>query len=50
VLLEFRDKLKEANGDDSADRNVMWEDFRKKVEASLASQSVVVDMGMDRGI
>jgi ferredoxin len=50
VLLEFRDKLAEANGNDSTDRNQLWEEFRKKVEASIGQQSVAVDMGMDRGI
>jgi hypothetical protein len=50
VLLEFRDKLMETNGDKNADRNQMWEEFRKKVEASIEKRSASVDMGMDRGI
>jgi hypothetical protein len=50
VLLEFRDQLTETNGDDSADRDAMWTEFRKRVEASLEKQAVPVDMGMDRGI
>jgi ferredoxin len=50
VLLEFRDKLMEMNGDNGHDQEVMWVEFRKKVEASLEKQSVPVDMGMDRGI
>jgi hypothetical protein len=50
VLLEFRDKLMETNGDNTPDRDVMWVEFRKKVEESLGQQSAPVDMGMDRGI
>ena len=40
----------EANGDESPDRDVMWMEFRKKVEASLEKHSAPVDMGMDRGL
>jgi ferredoxin len=50
VLLEFRDKLQEVGDDTSIDRNQMWMEFRKKVEASFENQAVPVDMGMDRGI
>ena len=50
VLLEFRDKLAETAGDASVDREQMWADFRKRVEATLDKQSVPVDLGMDRGI
>jgi ferredoxin len=50
VLLEFRDKLAETNGDTSADHDQMWAEFRKRVEATLDKQAVPVDMGMDRGI
>jgi hypothetical protein len=28
----------------------MWDEFRKKVEASIGKRSESVDMGMDRGI
>ena len=45
VLLEFRDKLQDTAGDASADRNQMWSDFRKKVEKSLALQSVACGYG-----
>jgi hypothetical protein len=50
VLLEFRDKLMEANGDAHLNGDAMWAEFRKQVEASLTTQSAVVDMGMDRGL
>jgi ferredoxin len=50
LLIEFRDKLMETNGDQSVDQNEMWEDFRQKVEASISRRSASVDMGMDRGI
>jgi hypothetical protein len=50
ILVEFRDKLMEATGDESANKDEMWEDFRERVEASLSKRTVVVDMGMDRGI
>jgi hypothetical protein len=50
VLVEFRDKLMETHGDESVDQDQMWEEFRKKVEASLQKRTASVDMGMDRGI
>jgi DNA-directed RNA polymerase subunit N (RpoN/RPB10) len=40
----------EANGKDDVDKDEMWEDFRERVEASISKRTVVVDMGMDRGI
>jgi ferredoxin len=50
VLIEFRDKLMEANSEEDSDHNLMWADFRKKVEASIQKRSVTVDAGMDMGI
>jgi hypothetical protein len=50
VLIEFRDKLMETTGDPSADQDQMWGEFRQKVEDSISKRSVVVDLGMDRGI
>jgi len=50
VLMEFRDKLMETNGDESADHEQMWQDLRKKIEASLEKRSSAVDAGMDRGV
>ena len=50
LLLEFRDKLQETAGDVSSDQDLMWTEFRTKVEKSLAKQTVDVDMGMDRGL
>src|ERR671922_1578898 len=48
LLIEFRDKLMQTNGDESVDHGQMWEEFRKRVEASLQKRSAPVDMGMDR--
>jgi ferredoxin len=50
LLIEFRDKLMETNGDQTTDQDQMWEEFREKVEASLQKRTASVDMGMDRGI
>ena len=50
VLLEFRDKLMESHGDQNVDEDMMWAEFRKKVESSLENRTVSVDTGMDRGI
>jgi ferredoxin len=50
VLIEFRDKLMETTGDPSVDQDQMWGEFRQKVEDSISKRSVVVDLGMDRGI
>ena len=52
ILVEFRNKLMEnktKNGD-GANEDLMWEDFRGKMEESLEGREVPVDMGMDRGI
>ena len=49
LLLEFRDKLMETDGE-NGDKNEMWVEFREKVEASVEQRSTSVDMGMDRGI
>jgi hypothetical protein len=48
VLLEFRDKLAEADG--GANKDEMWAEFRQRVEKTLDKQAVPVDVGMDRGI
>jgi hypothetical protein len=50
ILVEFRDKLMEVSSDDSVDKDQLWEDFREKVETSISKRTVVVDLGMDRGI
>jgi hypothetical protein len=50
LLLEFRDKLQETAGDVSSDQDLMWTEFRTRVEKSLQKQTVMVDGGMDRGI
>jgi ferredoxin len=50
LLIDFRNKLMEVEGDTSADRDLMWKEFRGKVETSLKARSTSVDMGMDRGI
>jgi hypothetical protein len=49
ILVEFRDKLMETNEQD-ADKDLMWQDFRERVEASISKRSAPVDLGMDRGI
>ncbi len=49
LLLEFRDKLMESEGD-GADKDQIWTEFREKVEDSIEQRAVSVDMGMDRGI
>ena len=52
ILMEFRDKLMEnktKNGD-GTNEDLMWEDFRSKMEESLEGRELSVDMGMDRGI
>jgi ferredoxin len=48
VLLEFRDKLAEA--DSNVNKDEMWVEFRQRVEKTLDKQAVPVDAGMDRGI
>jgi len=50
VLMEFRDKLMGTNGDENVDHEQLWQDLRKKVEASLEKRSSAVDAGMDRGV
>jgi ferredoxin len=51
LLVEFRDKLMEShvhgNGDNT---DLMWDDFRGRMEESLEGRELSVDMGMDRGI
>ena len=52
LLVEFRDKLlqNKAKNGDGANEDLMWEDFRSKIEESLEDREAPVDMGMDRGI
>jgi len=50
LLLEFRDKLQETAGDENTNQDLMWTEFRTRVEKSLQKQTVMVDGGMDRGI
>jgi ferredoxin len=51
LLIEFRDKLMETNGDaEDGEADGMWKDFREKVEASISQRSEMVDGGMDRGV
>src|SRR4029453_1062103 len=50
LLLEFRDKLQETAGDPNVNQDLMWTDFRTRVEKSLGAQTTMVDGGMDRGI
>jgi len=50
LLLDFRNRLMETEGDASIDRDKMWAEFRGQVETSLKARSTSVDMGMDRGI
>jgi ferredoxin len=50
ILIDFRNKLMELEGDLNVDREELWTSFREKVEASLQKRTVAVDMGMDRGI
>lgn len=50
LLIDFRNRLMELDGNTSVDRNQMWAEFRDKVETSLKERSTSVDMGMDRGI
>jgi len=50
LLLEFRDKLQETAGDPNVNQDLMWTDFRTRVEKSLGAQTTLVDGGMDRGI
>jgi ferredoxin len=50
LLIDFRNRLMELDGNTSVDRNQMWAEFRDKVETSLKERSMSVDMGMDRGI
>ena len=52
LLMEFREKLmsnKSKNGD-GENEDMMWEDFRSRMEESLEDRENPVDMGMDRGI
>ena len=50
LLIEFRDKLMEANRDHNGDTDRLWDEVRERVERSLEERSVSVDMGMDRGV
>jgi len=50
ILIDFRNKLLELEGDPKVDREELWTTFREKVEGSLQKRAVAVDMGMDRGI
>jgi len=51
VLIEFRDKLMETVRDGgNVDHDLMWEELRHKVEASMDKRSAPVDAGMDRGV
>ena len=54
LLIEFRNKLMEKNGDKNGEKNGdkdhMWAEFREKVEESIEQRSVSSDMGMDRAI
>ena len=52
ILVEFRNKLMEnkAKNGDGANEDLMWEDFRSKMEESMEDREAPVDMGMDRGI
>jgi len=50
LLLEFRDKLQETVGDENTNQDLMWTEFRTRVEKSLQKQTILVDGGMDRGI
>ena len=50
LLIEFRNKLMETNGEKNGDKDHMWAEFREKVEESIEQRSVSSDMGMDRAI
>ncbi|MDH3602002.1 MAG: hypothetical protein OEU26_20515 [Candidatus Tectomicrobia bacterium] len=50
LLIDFRNKLMEVEGDSTVNRDQMWTEFRDNVEVSLKERSTSVDMGMDRGI
>jgi len=50
LLIEFRDKLATLSTDERSHEDDLWTEFRQKVEASTAGQSISVDMGMDRGV
>ena len=52
LLVEFRNRLlenKTKNGD-GVSEDILWEEFRSKMEESIEGREVAVDMGMDRGI
>ena len=52
LLVEFRNRLlenKTKNGD-GVSEDILWEEFRSKMEDSIEGREVAVDMGMDRGI
>ena len=50
LLLEFRDKLMEANGESSDNKEDIWSEFRVRVEESIGRRGQAVDMGMDLGV
>jgi hypothetical protein len=50
LLVEFRDKLQETADDENTNQDLMWTEFRTRVEKSLQKQTAFVDGGMDRGI
>ena len=52
LLVEFRERLLEnkAKNGDGVSEDILWEEFRSKMEESIEGREVAVDMGMDRGI
>ena len=48
LMAEFQGKLEAALDDAEKDR--LWEDYRRRLEAIMDNQAMVVDMGMDLGI
>ena len=48
LMAEFQGKLEAALDDAEKDR--LWQDYRRRLEAIMDNQAMVVDMGMDLGI
>ena len=50
LMTEFKNKLADADGDETEDNDELWDGFRESIEKSLEQGSDGVDMGLDRGI
>ena len=48
VMDEYRERIQDVNGDANA-KEVVWMEFREKLDKALERRNIPVDMGMDLG-